>query len=423
MKRIDFIKQASLTALFPFALNTLSSCSRFSSGLQQNKIIVFIQLVGGNDGLNTLIPLTSFQQLRKARPNLVIPENKILPLKGTLAAGLHPAMKEIKEMYDNKLVGFVQGVGYENQNYSHFRSSDIWLTGSKASQVFYTGWMARYLETIYQGYPVGFPGKTNSDPPAIKIGDTGTYLFQGTSMDMSIVIDPSTSFEKIDVDEEAGETETLAGKEVQSIREILLQTNKYTSVIKKALSVSITHASGYPKQGENPLADQLKVVAKLIKGGLQTPVYLVDMKGFDTHDAQAEIKDSTKGVHAELLTQLSRAISCFWEDINSMGRENDVLGITFSEFGRRIMANGGNGTDHGTSQPVMYFGKNIVPGITGENPPIPELITANDNLSLQFDFRSIFSSVLKQWYGCSQDKLSQVFYDEFPEIKIFKHSL
>ncbi len=418
MKRKTFIKNAALTALLPYALNALTACNHLAGG-RKNRVLVLIQLVGGNDGLNTLIPLDQYKNLLKARPNLLIPENKILPLNGFSNVGLHPGLGGIKDMFDNKLAGFVQGVGYENPSYSHFRSSDIWLTGSESSKVLYTGWMARYLETIFNGYPKGFPNAAHTDPPAIKIGDTGTYLFQGTSMDMSIVIDPSTPFEAPDVDTDAGETDSFAGQEVKSIREILLQTNKYASVLKKALGTSVEHSKLYPKEGTNPLADQLKVVAKLIKGGLQTQVYLVDLKGFDNHDEQADKKDPTKGAHADLMAQLSQGITCFWDDMNRIGREQDVMGMTFSEFGRRIMANAGNGTDHGSSQPLFYFGANVHAGITGSNPVINDNITANDNLALQYDYRAVFGSLLKQWAGASAAAVSEALPGNFPEIKIF----
>lgn len=418
MNRRKFVKNASFAALFPFVLNALSACHVKTT--KQKRILVLIQLVGGNDGLNTLIPLDNYKRLVYARPNLYIPESKILSLKGTSQVGLHPNLAGFKDMYENGFMGFIQGVGYENPSYSHFRSSDIWLTGSKSSEVLYTGWMARFLETHFKKYPEGFPSKQQPDPPAIKIGDTGTYLFQGTKMDMSIVIDPHTTFEPISIDSWANESTGFAGEQIKSIREILLQTERYSKVIKNALSVNMQHSKLYPNSGENALADQLKVVAKLINGGLETSVYLVDLNGFDTHDGQADKSDSTKGVHADLLTKLSQAITCFWDDMNFIGREKDVMGMTFSEFGRRIMSNAGNGTDHGSSQPIVYFGSSIKSEIIGANPDIPENATVYDNLSLQFDYRAVFSSVLKNWLGASDLIINSVFPDNFPEIRLIK---
>jgi uncharacterized protein (DUF1501 family) len=418
MKRKTFLKTTSLAALAPFVLSALSQCT--GNTRSGKRILVLIQLVGGNDGLNTLIPLDNYKSLVEARPNLHIPENKILPLKGTSRLGLHPSLAGFQDLYNHGLMGFIQGVGYENQNYSHFRSSDIWLTGSPSNEVLYTGWMARYLETRFKNYPEGFPNDKQPDPPAIKIGDTGSYLFQGTKMDMSIVIDPATAFEPMMVDSDSQQNEGFAAAEVKTIREILLQTERYSKVIKHALATDIQHSKLYPKQGENSLADQFKVVAKLIKGGLDTSVYLVELKGFDTHDRQADPKDATKGVHADLLAKLAQAVNCFWDDMNHINRENDVLCMTFSEFGRRIMSNAGNGTDHGSSQPIMVFGNQIKGGITGKNPLIPEKATTYDNLDLQYDYRAVFASVLKQWAGASDEVIQSVLPGNFPQIDIVK---
>jgi len=418
MKRKVFIKNTALAALFPFILDALTACN--SNTRKQNRILVLIQLVGGNDGLNTLIPLDNYKNLTTARPNLFIPENKILGIKGTSLTGLHPSLTGIKDLYENGLLGFIQGVGYENQNYSHFRSSDIWLTGSKSTEVLYTGWMARYLETRFKNYPEGFPNAQHPDPPAIKIGDTGSYLFQGTKMDMSIVIDPSTTFEPISVDSFDNESTGYAAEEVKSIREILQQTERYSKVIKNALVTSSQHSTLYPKSGANSLADQLKVVAKLIKGGLGTSIYLVDLKGFDTHSAQVDSSNTTKGLHADLLAKLSQAITCFWDDVNIMGREKDITGITFSEFGRRIVSNSAHGTDHGAAQPLMFFGTNINSGIIGTNPVIPDKVNNTDNLAMQFDFKNVFASVLEKWMETSDDKIKDILPGNYPEISIFK---
>jgi len=418
MKRRTFIRNTAITAMVPLMFDALSACNM--GGNKQNRIFIVIQLVGGNDGLNTLIPLDSYKKFIAARPNLFIPENKVLPLKGFSDVALHPSMAPVQQMFNDKQIGFVQGVGYENQNYSHFRSADIWITGAEASKVLYTGWMARFLETRFQKYPQGFPNVQHPDPPAIKVGDMGTFLFQGSVMDMSIVIDPaSTGFENSESETASNTANTYAYDEVHSIQEILQQTERYSGVLKKALATSFNHSKLYPKQGENPLADQLKTVAKLIKGGLQTSVYHVDLKGFDTHDKQITPGDPLRGSHADLLQKLSQAVQCFWEDMHTIGRQDDVAGMTFSEFGRRIMSNASCGTDHGSSQPLMFFGAGVKHGITGHNPVIPDVVNATDNLAWQYDHRAIYSSILKQWFGVPGHLVSEVFPGNFPDVKIF----
>jgi uncharacterized protein (DUF1501 family) len=418
MKRKTFIlNTTTIAAMFPL-LDGLQACHIKKKG-SSKKVFVVIQLIGGNDGLHTLIPLDSYQKIKDARPNIFIPEKKILGIKGTSLTGLHPSMEGIKDLYDNGLAGFVQGVGYEHPNLSHFRSSDIWLTGSDSASVLYTGWMARYLETKFKDYPNGFPNLQNPDPPGIKIGDNGTFLFQGKAMDVSIVVNPAIAFGSSGTDADREQPSGYGAEEVRSIREILLQSDHYSGVVKKALNVPFASSKLYPKQGENPLADQLKVVAKLINGGLSTSVYAVDLKGFDTHVEQVSASDTTKGVHADLLRKVSQAITCFWDDVVHMGRENDVAGMTFSEFGRRIISTSGYGTDHGSSQPILFFGINIDSQLIGKNPDIPDKVTVENNLPLQYDFKSVYTSVLQQWFETPDDVIKQVLPGKFPSLQMF----
>lgn len=418
MKRKSFlVNTATIAAMYPL-LNALQSCRGQQKGTSK-KIFVFIQLMGGNDGLHTLIPLDNYKKIQEARPNIFIPEKKILSLKGTSEVGLHPALAGVKDMFDNGLAGFVQGVGYQNNNFSHFRSSDIWLTGSESSKVLYTGWMARYLDTRFKNYPDGYPNSNQPHPPAIKIGDTGTFLFQGKAMDMSIVVNPEVQFESSGTDAAQKESINFGMDEVSTIREMLLQSDKYAGVVKKALGTPFASSKLYPKEGENLLADQLKVVAKLINAGMDSSVYLVDLKGFDTHVEQVSASDTTKGGHANLLKKLSQAITCFWEDVVHMGRENDVAGMTFSEFGRRIVSTSGLGTDHGSTQPILFFGANIDSQIIGHNPVIPDKVTVEDNLPLQYDFKSVYTSILKQWYNAPDAIVKEVLLGDFPVLEMY----
>jgi uncharacterized protein (DUF1501 family) len=419
MNRKAFIRNSAIIASMYPLLDALEACHVKKKGTSK-KIFILIQLLGGNDGLQTLVPLDDYGKIAAARPNIFLPEKKILNIRGTSATGLHPSLTGIKDMYDNGLAGFVQGVGYANPNFSHFRSSDIWLTGSDASNVLYTGWMARYLETKFKSYPDGYPNAQLPDPPAIKIGDTGSFAFQGKSMDVSIVINPTIPFGSTDTKANSIETASFGAEEVTSIREILLQTDRYAGVVKKALKTPFASSSLYPKTGENTLADQLKVVSQLINGGLETSVYVVDLKGFDTHVEQVSASDTTKGVHANLLAKLSQAIACFWDDVVHMGREDDIAGMTFSEFGRRIVSTSGLGTDHGSSQPIMFFGAGIDQQLIGNNPVIPDKVTVDDNLPMQHDFKSVYASVLRQWFQASDEVVKTVIPGDFPTLHIFK---
>jgi uncharacterized protein (DUF1501 family) len=416
MNRRSFIKNSAKVTLLPFVLSAFQQCTNRS----KNKIFVLIQLVGGNDGLNTLIPLDNYKNIVSARPNIFIPENKILPIKKTNLLGLHPSLSSLQDMFNNDLLCFIQGVGYEHPSYSHFRSTDIWNSGSDFSNVLDTGWLARYLENNFGDYKKERQIDPSLGPLAVKIGDTGTSLFQGRSMDMGIVVNPFTGLldTKFNLDNTIADIPSR--KKVEEIREILLQTSKFQKVVNKALNTNFNHSRLYPEKGSNPLADQLKAVAKLISSGLQTSIYLVDLKGFDTHNDQVDPTNTTKGIHSQLLKNLSEAITSFWDDIIHLDRENDVVGMTFSEFGRRIKSNGSHGTDHGSSQPIICFGSEINAGIIGANPIIPANVTTADNLALQFDYRQLYSSILNDWFKVKDIESQKVLFGEFNSLNLFK---
>jgi len=419
MKRKTFIQNIStLATLYPL-LNSIESCSSPIGKRKGKKIFVFIQLTGGNDGLHTLLPMNNYGLLKEARKHIFIPEHKLLPLRGSSDVALHPSLAGIRDMFDNGKAGFVQGVGYDHTNFSHFRSSDIWLTGSDSSSVLYSGWVARYLETRFNNYPNGYPNQNYPHPPAIKIGDTGTFMFQGSAMDMSIVVNPKIAFDSSGTTTKAEDLKSFGDVEVKTIREMLLQADRYAGVVQQALKVPFASSKRYPKKGDNPLADQLKVVSNLINAGLDTSVYLVNLNGFDTHVEQSDTSDSTKGNHANLLHKLSEAITCFWEDVVHMGREDDVAGMTFSEFGRRIVETSGFGTDHGTAQPILFFGNSIETQLIGTNPELPQKATAEDNLAIQHNFKSVYSSILQQWFETDKQVVNTIIPGSFPTLNMF----
>jgi uncharacterized protein (DUF1501 family) len=177
-------------------------------------------------------------------------------------------------------------------------------------------------------------------------------------------------------------------------------------------------SDSYPVAGKNPLADQLKIVARLIAGGLQTRIYLVSMGGFDTHARQTDPTDTTTGAHAKLLAKLSEAINAFQNDLGYLQVENRVTGMTFSEFGRRIQSNASGGTDHGAAAPVFVFGEGVRSGIIGENPTWPSKLTVNDNLALQYDFRAVYSTLLEKWFRTDEAVTSAVLFKDYPTLPL-----
>ena len=202
MKRKEFIGKTIAGGVLPLVINGFSLQAFAESPLisflnkagNEDRVLVLIQLNGGNDGLNTVIPLDQYSKLMAARGNIAITESKVLSLTGTNATGLHPGMTDMRALYNNGYVSILQNVGYPNQDYSHFRSTDIWLTASDADKYEDTGWMGRYLDTKFPGFPTGYPSATQPDPPAIQIGALISPALQGSAMSLGMSITDPTNF-------------------------------------------------------------------------------------------------------------------------------------------------------------------------------------------------------------------------------------
>ena len=372
---------------------------------------------GGNDGLNMVLPIDTYSSYRNARSNVAIPENKILSLSGTSKTGLHPAMTGVQQLFNEGKAAIVQAVGYPQPNFSHFRATDIWMSGSDSDDYISSGWMGRYLDNEYPGFPTDYPNSTMPDPLGIQIGSVTSLTFQGpqVSMGMSIT-DPENFYNLIDGIEDPAPN-TPAGYELTYIRTIARQTQQYADVIKSA-ALSVPTQATYPSN--NQLADQLKIVARLIKGGLKTRVYMVSIGGFDTHSIQVDQADTTVGTHATLLSRVSGGIKAFMDDLKFLGVEKRVIGMTFSEFGRRIKSNSSLGTDHGAAAPVIMFGEYVKSGVLGDNPTIPSNVTVNDNIPMQYDFRSLYASVLENWFCVDKTTLQTVMLKNFQSLPVIK---
>lgn len=405
-----------------FAISPMSKNSLFSRlGASVNftdKIMVFIELSGGNDGLNTLIPLDQYDHLSLHRSNILIPENKVLPLSGVSGTGLHPSMPEVREMFDNGMVSIVQTVGYPDQDYSHFRSMDIWMSASDSDVALDSGWLGRMLDHEYPGYPTGYPNNDVPDPLAINVGSVSPLAMMGPAFPMGISIGNPDDVYNLVNDFIEPAPNTPYGDELTYIRTVMQYTKVYFDVIKDAATMGQNLSSLYPVSGANALADQLKIVALLINGGLQTPVYIVSISGFDTHAEQVDTMDHTIGNHANLMQIISQAVYAFMDDIKLMGKSDQVCAMTFSEFGRTTASNDSFGTDHGAAAPLFVFGKSVIPGIIGPNPTIPLQLQVSADVTMTHDFRQVYSSVLQDWYEV--DNANQLLYGNFPTLPIFK---
>ena len=420
MKRRSFIKASSLVST-PLMLGGISVApivnNVFSSFVNQDsdRVLVLVQLNGGNDGLNCVIPLDQYENLAAVRPQVIIPENDIINLTDNI--GLHPSMAAINNMYKDGNLGIVQGVGYPNQNRSHFRSTDIWNTASDADTFLNTGWLGRYFDHFNANFPEDFPNEECPDPFALTIGSSVSETCQGTAANFSLALVNPDNLSQLATPVNNEVNEGCYSDKLDFLTKTIEQTNEYGSVIKEANNLGTNSATLYNEN--DGLAQKLKLVAKLIKGGLRTKVYVVTLGGFDTHADQVVDGENSVGVHAELLRELSESINAFQEDLKGLEIFDRVAGMTHSEFGRRIRSNFSNGTDHGTAAPLILFGSCVLPKIHGENPEISQDVTEQEGVPMQYDFRSVYGSVLSEWLEVEDDVINDILNGEFQKIDLF----
>ena len=314
MKRRDFIRNTAIGVAIPSLLNGIPIKALAGTPLMNSlggfmndgKVLVIVQLAGGNDGINTVIPLDQYSAYTNARANIAIPEDKILRLNGFDTVGLHPALTEIQQLFNNGKAGIVQAVSYPKPNFSHFRATDIWMTGSDSDKVVNTGWAGRFLNNVYPDFPFNYPNKVMPDPLAIQVGSVVSTTFQGPAFTMGLAISNPANFYNLIEGKVNIDSPTRWGEQLSYIEEMAQKTDQYSMVIKQAALKVVRQSNKYPEQGKNPLADQLKVVARLIAGGLKTKVYMVNTGSFDTHAKQTDDADKTIGTHANLLKRVSK---------------------------------------------------------------------------------------------------------------------
>ncbi|MFT5165818.1 MAG: hypothetical protein ACI8P3_001048 [Saprospiraceae bacterium] len=418
MKRRSFIKKSAIFSL-PAFLGGFSVSAMPSKLMESmingdnDKVLVLIDLSGGNDGLNTFVPLDVYDNLVNARQNIVIPQNQLLNFSDTI--GLHPELSGIKNLYDNGNLSLVQGVGYPNQNRSHFRSADIWNTASDADEYLSTGWMGRYLDHEFPGYPGDYPNMDCPDPFAITMGSSISGTCQGMESNFSMAIINVNDVGGLDTGIEAPLPNDCYGQELGYLVETFKKANVYGERVIDAVEAGNSNENLYPNTN---LANQLKTVAKMISGGLQTKIYVLKLGGFDTHADQIDPNDVTQGLHANLLKTLSDAIYAFQEDIKLLEVQDRVVGMTFSEFGRKIRSNGGLGTDHGSAAPMILFGSCIGQHIIGDNPQIGTDVDIEEGVAMQYDFRSVYGSVLMDWFEVSETDVVNLLTEDFQYVPV-----
>lgn len=416
MDRRGFLRSGSSLSL-PLMLGGLNisvlanPAFDFLSQDASDRILVLIQQNGGNDGLSMVIPRDQYSNLSVHRPELLIPENQVLDITDSL--GLHPNMAGLQSLFKEEIVSVVQNVGYQNQNRSHFRSTDIWDTGSRAEEVLTSGWIGRYLDTIHNGYPDGYPNEQHPHPIAIALGPSVSETCQGIAGNYSLAINDPSSLASIPGVDGSELPDTPYGSELTFLRQVVEQTNIYSQVLKDVVEKGTNKSDLYPERGNNPLSDQLKTIAQLISGGLQTRIYIANLNGFDTHANQVEMNSSTSGNHAQLLSNLSEALLAFVDDLRQQGLQERVLAVTRSEFGRQIAGNGSYGTDHGDAAPLLLVGSCINSSVVGDNPTIHKKLTPQEGVAVQYDFKDVFGSILSDWFGADSQTIASIFSHEF----------
>ncbi len=423
MKRRQFIRNAGAAVSIPLLLNgfRLSALSKplLFNGVntETDRVLVLIQLNGGNDGLNMVIPLDQYSSLHIARPNIIIPESSVLQLNDTV--GLHPEMTGMNTLFHEGKLEVVQSVGYPNQNRSHFRSMEIFSSGSPPDQFWNTGWLGRYLDTQHPGFPEGYPDGENPDPFAITMGYSVSATCQGEAANFSMSLNDPFNLTQVPENDGSDIQDTRYGEELAYLLSIIRQTNRYSERIELAANNGQNQVQ-YP---DTHLARQLKNIALLISGGLQTKMYVASLGGFDTHAGQVEDGDPTSGMHANLLKTLSDAVKAFQDDLKAQSLEQRVLGMTFSEFGRQIRSNESFGTDHGTAAPLIMFGPCVRPQIFGDNPEIPFNVDVQEALPMQNDFRDVYGSILMDWFGVPEADVRTMMHPDFHPLPIISCSL
>jgi len=367
------------------------------------KVIVLLQLSGGNDGLNTIIPFEDSIYYNK-RPSLGIKKEDVIKLNNL--TGMHPSLQPLKALYDDGMMAVVQNVGYESPNRSHFRSTDIWLSASDSNVVIDDGWVGRYLAKVLPDHnPIN-----TEHPMAIQIGSTQSALLECTCQgSMGISFESPNQFYQL-INGSTADNDpppnTVAGNQLKYIKEVAALSIRYAQVIKEKADL-VENKATYPN---TRLGRQLAIVAELVAGGLETPVYLTSIGGFDTHANQANS-------HANLLTSVAQAIEAFQTDLKLLGIQDKVVLMTFSEFGRRLNQNGSAGTDHGTAAPLFVIGRNVYGGVYGNNPDLTDLDNSGD-IKHKYDFRQLYATLLTQQLGMPIERMPDVLMKGFETLPL-----
>lgn len=369
----------------------------------KDTVLVVVQLSGGNDGLNTVIPYRDPEYARQ-RPKLKQPAARVKKLdKDDLA--LHPEMPGFAKLWEDSKLAIVQGVGYPNSNRSHFESMDIWHKASRSKEQRY-GWLGRVLPKL-GGAGIGMHVGGGEGPLALfsatghapSLKTLAEYKLQlGNGADVALKRRLIEGFA-----DGKPASKKSSNALLDRIRQSARQTYESSRRIQK-VAESKSKAADYPKTG---LGNRLQLIARLINAEVPERIFYTSLDGFDTHAAQAVS-------HANLLKELSGAIAMFQKDITRHGNHKRVVVMTFSEFGRRVRENGSDGTDHGSGSQMFFIGDSVKPGLVGKHPSLSDLFRGD--LKHHTDFRSVYATVLRDWLGVNP---VNILGKKYPRLELF----
>lgn len=412
--RREFLRRTMLTSALSwtvptFLANTFSALqadamdrhTQITTG-KDSTILVVLQLAGGNDGINTVVPYAS-DDYYKARPRIGIKADEVLKLNDQV--GLHPGLTGFKDLYDQGRLAVVQGVGYPNPNRSHFRSTEIWQTASDSDKFEQYGWIGRYFDntcsgcdptigvTVGRQMPQAFAAKSAK---GIAVENPQNYRFmpsengnEGQMME--------ASYRELNEEGDANSGASVAslsgaanvhgpGSVMDFLERTALDAQVSSDEI-RAITARVQNQATYPG---SQLGNSLRLVAKLIGGGLSTRIFYVSQGGFDTHTNQL-------GTHQRLLKDLGDSVKAFVDDMKAQGNMQRVLLMTFSEFGRRVSDNANSGTDHGAAAPMFVVGERVKAGLLGQYPSLAPADLFQGDIKYTVDFRTVYAAVLESW--------------------------
>lgn len=429
MERRDFIRNTSLASLgLSFTLNgfaadflntspfTVLDCNTIN-----DRVLVILRMAGANDGLNMCVPLNQYDQYANHRQTIKLNNvgqiNGIIALDSTVddtkKVGIHPNMTGIKNLYDTGKIQLINGVGYPNSNQSHFASENIMWAGKdgNSSDNLDEGLIGNYINSIYPNLS-GNPSTLMSDPLCLHLGSINPILsfchdHGAKSVEYNATFLQSAFNSSLNRAANVPIISDFTAKQ-DYIRSIEQSMDIYYNRVMSCFGAGTNSTISYPN---TDIAKQLKTIARLIKGGSKTKIFQCTIGGFDTHSAQIVSGASHTGNHANLLKNVSDALTAFQSDITAMGFSNKVLTTTFSEFGRKVIQNGSLGTDHGNFSPMWVMGDAVNAGITGVNPNLTNVSASSGRYldsELQFDYRQVYVKFFQDWLGSSSTVINNI---------------